>query len=263
LVSAWLLGRIAQRQQRPADSGLLHGLATLTFIWGAAWWFGGGLLEATTVPDAYVASAAILFLTLSTVLMDVVGQRLRFALLSAPLWGLLPALAVLAIFQVAEINSPLQGGAWLVWPLALAAHVWMLRRHDATTAVKFYHAGGVWLLAFLAVAAVNGLLGLVDAAITLITAATLTVLAAVAGLVTLLAGRLPAPIGPRAALYRLGGAGPVLGAGVAALVLATLTQDGATTPVPIHSRAQPAGAGVGSGARRGAGLDRRRAQGSR
>ena len=230
LVSAWLLGRIAQRQQRPADSGLLHGLATLTFIWGAAWWFGGGLLEATTVPDAYVASAAILFLTLSTVLMDVVGQRLRFALLSAPLWGLLPALAVLAIFQVAEINSPLQGGAWLVWPLALAAHVWMLRRHDATTAVKFYHAGGVWLLAFLAVAAVNGLLGLVDAAITLITAATLTVLAAVAGLVTLLAGRLPAPIGPRAALYRLGGAGPVMGAGVATLVLATLTQTGATTP---------------------------------
>jgi hypothetical protein len=230
LVSAWLLERMAQRGQRSADSGLLLGLATLTFIWGAAWWFGGGLLEATTVPDLYIASATILFLTLSTVLMDVVGQRLRFALFSAPLWGLLPALAVLALFQVAEISSPLQGGAWLVWPLALAAHVWMLRRHDGVAVVKFYHAGGVWLLAFLAVAATNGLLGLVDAAITLITAATLSVLAAVAGLVTLLAGRLPAPIGPRAALYRLGGAGPVLGAGVAALVLATLTQDGATTP---------------------------------
>lgn len=230
LVSAWLLGRLAQREQRAADSGLLHGLATLTFLWGAAWWFGGGLLEATTVPAAYVASAAILFLTLSTVLLDLIGQRLRVALFSAPLWGLLPSLAVLALFQVGEINSPLQGGAWLVWPLALAAHVWMLRRHDATPVVKFYHAGGVWLLAFLAVAATNGLLGLVDAAITLITAATLTVLAAVAGGVTMFAGRLPPPIGPRAALYRLGGAGPVLGAGVAALVLATLTQDAATTP---------------------------------
>ena len=230
LVSAWLLGRMAQRQQRPAVGGLLNGLATLTFIWGAAWWFGGGLLETTTVPDAYVASAAILFLTLSTVVMDVIGQRLRFALFSAPLWGLLPALAVLAILQVGEINSPLQGGAWLVWPLALAAHVWMLRRHDGVAMVKFYHAGGVWLLAYLAVAATNGLLGLVDAAITLITAATLTVLAAVSGLVTLLAGRLPAPIGPRAALYRLWGAGPVLGAGVAALASATLTQDGAMTP---------------------------------
>jgi uncharacterized membrane protein len=230
MASAWLLERIVQREPRPAGSGLLHVLAMLTFVWGAAWWFGGGLLEATTVADGYVASAAVLFLALSTVLMDAIGQRLRFTPLSAPLWLLLPALAVLAIIQVGEINSPLQGGAWLVWPLALAAHVWMLRRYDGVAAVKFYHAGGVWLVAFLAVAATNGVLGLVNAAITLTTAATLSVLAAVAGAATVLAGHLPAPIGARAALYRLWGAAPVLGVNIAALVLATLTQDGAMTP---------------------------------
>lgn len=231
LVSAWLLRWLAQREQRPVKDSLLDALVVLTFIWGGAWWFGGGLLEATTLPVTYVASASILFLTLSTVLMDVIGQRLRFPLLTAPLWGLLPALAVLAIVQVGEISSPLQGGAWAVWPLALAAHLWMLRRHDSAKATTPYHAGGVWLLAFLAVAATNGLLGLVDAGITLITAATLTVLAVVAGVATMLVRFLPAPMGLRAALYRLWGAGPVLLVGAVGLVLATLTQNGAMTPL--------------------------------
>ncbi len=230
LVSAWLLQRIAQREPQSTNSGLLRGLATLSFLWGAAWWFGCGLLEATTLPAGFIASGAILFLSLSMVLMDRIGQRLGSGLFSAPLWLLLPALAVLALLQVREISSPLQGGAWLVWPLALAAHVWMLRRHDGAAAVSPYHAGGVWLLAFLAVAATNGLLGVVNAAITLITAATLTVLAGVVGGATALAGRLPAPIGSRAALYRLWGAGPVLLVNLTLLVLATLTQDGAMTP---------------------------------
>lgn len=231
LATAWLLGRMAQRGERPAQSTLLRGLSVATFIWGAMWWFGGGLLEATTLPDSYVASAAIAFLAISTVLMDGIGQRLRFALLSTPLWGLLPALAVLAIVQVEEINSPLQGGAWLVWPLALAAHLWMLRRFDSVRAVAPYHAGGVWLLAFLAVAATNGLLGLVDAAITLLTGASLTVLAGVAGAATMLVSRLPTPLRARAALYRLWGAGPVLLVSAIGTLLAASTQSGAMTPL--------------------------------
>lgn len=90
-------------------------------------------------------------------------------------------------------------------------------------------------------------IGLVDANVTLITATTLTVLAAVASVATMLVRRLSAPIGPRAALYRLWGAGPVLLVGSVGLVLATLTQDGAMTPlayIPVFNPLALAAAAV-------------------
>ncbi len=239
MISAWLLWRMAQQEQWLAHNSLLRAASRLIFLWGAAWWFGGGLLEATTVPTLYVVSTMVVFLTLSTVLMDWIGRRLAFAPLSAPLWGLLPALAALALLQTWEIDSPLQGAAWLAWPLALAAHGWMLHRNREARFVAIYHAGGVWLATYLAVAAVNGALVQGGAGATLTASAILALLALIIWFVTAFAGRLPAPVGPYAHTYRLWGAGSVVGVGVLALLRANLAVGGANDWLPFAPLLNP------------------------
>lgn len=239
MISAWLLWRMAQQEQWLAHNGLLRAASFLIFLWGATWWFGGGLVEATTAPTLYVASTMVVFLTLSTVLMDWIGRRLTFAPLRAPLWGLLPALAALALLQTWEVDSPWQGGAWLAWPLALAAHGWMLHRNGGARFVAIYHAGGVWLATYLAVAAVNGALLQASAGATLMASAILALLALIIWFVTAFAGRLPAPVGPYAHTYRLWGAGPVVGVGVLALLRANLAVDGANGWLPFAPLLNP------------------------
>ena len=241
LVSSYFVQRMADAPERTPNTDLLKLVAVLAFAWGAAWWFGGGIVEATTVPDSYVVSAVLLFVTASCVAMALIGGRLRFALLAAPLWGLLPVIAVLALLQPWEIDSPLQGGAWLAWPLALASHGWMVRRNDGKPGIDIYHAGGVWLVAYLAAVGASGLLTQAGAGDTLIAASTLLMLAGVVWVMAMFAGRLPAPIGNNAATYLVYGAGPVALAGIVYLLYASVRFDGAMTRLPYLPLLNPLG----------------------
>ncbi|MFN3332201.1 MAG: DUF2339 domain-containing protein, partial [Caldilinea sp.] len=197
-----------------------------------AWWFGGGAREATTVPEGFVISALVLFLTLSTAVIALIGWRLAFGWLELPLRGLLPLLLLLAVMHRWEIDSPLEGGAWLAWPLALLAHVWMLRRNEGWQPVAVYHAGGVWLATYLAAAASNGLLGALGAGETWMASAVFMLLAAVIGGVTAFAPRLPAPFNHHVRAYRGGGVGLVAVLGALLLLLANFMADGALRGLP-------------------------------
>ncbi len=240
LVSSYFLRRMADAEGAQ-NAGLWKLATVLSFVWGAAWWFGGGIVEATTVPDSYVVSAVLLFMTASSVAMALVGARLRFALLVAPLWGLLPAMAVLALLQPWEIDSPLQGGAWLAWPLALAAHLWMVRRNDGKPGIDLYHAGGVWLVAYLAAVGARGLLAQADAGASSQAAAVLFVLAAAVWGLAAFAKRLPAPVGNNAFVYQIFGAGPVALAGIVYLLYASLVVDGSLIRLPYLPLLNPMG----------------------
>ncbi len=127
--------------------------------WGLLWWFGTGLWQITAAPlDGYTATTAILFLALSGVLGEWLGRRTRWAILRAPLHLLLPVLPLLALWQTVDAAQPLAGGGWYAWPLALAAHLWLLHRRDRSFSVPtplqsrwtaLQHAGTLWLIAAL------------------------------------------------------------------------------------------------------------------
>ncbi len=244
LASSCILQRMAERPERTQNAGLWKLMSVIAFVWGAVWWFGGGTVEATTVPDSYVVSAVLLFVTASCVAMAVAGGRLRFALLAMPLWGLLPAMAVLALLQPWEIDSPLEGGAWLAWPLALAAHGWMVRRNDGKPGIEFYHAGGIWLVAYLAAVGVSGLLAQAGASASVRGAAVLFVLAGLVWVLAAFASRLPAPIGSNVPAYQVTGAGPVAAAGILYLLYASVRFDGSMARLPYVPLLNPMGLAV-------------------
>jgi len=232
MASAYFFTRPAFATAGAARASIWRALAVLSLTWGFAWWFGGGALEATTVRAGFVVSALVLFFTLSTVVMALIGWRLAFGWLEVPLRGLLPLLLVLAVVHRWEIDSPLEGGAWLAWPLALLAHVWMLRRNESWRPVAVYHAAGLWLATYLAAAAANGWLGASDAGETWQVAAVFTVLAAVIAGVTTFAPRLPAPFARHVQAYRGGGVGLVVVIGALLLLMTNFTQDGALHGLP-------------------------------
>ncbi len=232
MASAYFLTRPAADESGAVRGGAWRALAVFSLVWGVAWWFGGGVLEATTVPKGFVISALVLFLTFSTVIMALIGGRLAFGWLELPLRGLLPLLLVLAVVHRWEIDSPLEGGAWLAWLLALLAHVWVLQRNEGWRPVAVYHAAGVWLVTYLAAAAANGLLGAIDAGETWQVSVVFTILAGVIAGVTAFAPRLPAPFNHHVLPYRVGGGGLVVVIGGLLLLVANFMEDGALRGLP-------------------------------
>jgi uncharacterized membrane protein len=127
-------------------------LAPLFFIWGFAWWLGGGVREIGDFSSGSGQWAWLLALFAATAVvsewlrLQLPWPRLRFAALS-----LLPLLILQALVMGLAEPHPLFGWAALGWPLAFAAHYWLLRRYDADTGawLRFWHAIGFWLIVYL------------------------------------------------------------------------------------------------------------------
>ncbi|ROZ76136.1 DUF2339 domain-containing protein [Ramlibacter sp. WS9] len=76
-----------------------------------------------------------------------------WAIAATPAWAVLPLLLMGAIYGATSMNHVFEAGGWVVWPVLLALHFVMLRRLDSGTPAGWWpwvHAGGVWLLVFLA-----------------------------------------------------------------------------------------------------------------
>ncbi|MCS6828290.1 MAG: DUF2339 domain-containing protein [Caldilinea sp.] len=232
---------LTQEPFRSDNRALWKTLAALAFVWGLGWWYGGGLLEATMAPNRFVVSTIVLFLTISTTTMALAGRRLAFSWLEMPGWMLSPALLLFAFLHPYEIDSPLQGAAWLAWPLALVAHFGLLRLNQGRPGLTFHHAAGVWLIAYLVAAGVNGLLRQVGAEETVALSAVLGSLALLIAGTTKFVGRMPAPIGSCSRAYRLWGLGPVVAAGSLLLLWANLTLEGGVRWLPFLPLLNPLG----------------------
>jgi len=145
----WYLAR-----NREALRAWERGLAALAFWWGLLWWTGGGLAELERQVSArYESDGALLFFAGSAVAFGWLRTRLDWRLAVYPALALLPLMALLAGADVAWMwkMHPLAALGALTWPLAFAAHIWLLRHFEAPDlpVLDPLHAGGVWLLAAL------------------------------------------------------------------------------------------------------------------
>jgi uncharacterized membrane protein len=110
----------------------VYRLAALAlFLWGAAWWLGGGLLESLDRPNRFSASHAfLLFLTASTGGGTWLGKRLGWSLLRGSAAVFLPFLALIGLHNFWVNQHALFGLGWLAWLLAWAGQIWLLRDMD-------------------------------------------------------------------------------------------------------------------------------------
>lgn len=147
LFCAWLLQRWRHELQ-PAE----RWLASALFAWGVVWWVFGGLHEIDRhVRPALERNAALAFFTGSCLAFSELARRLRWPLARYPALALLPLMGLIALGTVAQDAHPFAHLGYLVWPLALAAHLLLLRWHEPVGKrwCEWLHAGGLWLLAAL------------------------------------------------------------------------------------------------------------------
>jgi uncharacterized membrane protein len=147
LFCAWQLER-RREEIHPGERWAGH----LLFGWGVAWWLAGGLHEIHRhVRHAFHVQAALLFVTGSALGFDRLERRLDWTAARFVALGLLPLMVLAAMASAVRDAHPLAQLGALVWPLAFAAHLYILRWHDAAGSrqVEWLHAGGLWLLAAL------------------------------------------------------------------------------------------------------------------
>jgi len=148
LFSGWYL-----KQQRARLSQEAAYVATALFCWGVLWWFGAGFDEITAYVRTrplelrlYRFHIVVLFVTASCALFSVLRRRLNWDEALYPVMALLPLIYALALGDATRAAHPLEYFGYIVWPLALAAHLWLLHRHEGEMPhVHWWHAAGVWL----------------------------------------------------------------------------------------------------------------------
>ncbi|MEP6702215.1 MAG: DUF2339 domain-containing protein [Betaproteobacteria bacterium] len=129
-------------------------LSRIVFVWGALWWLALGYTEIDRlVPDRWLASVSLLFLAGSAIAFSIASRALAWPIARWPALLLLPFMWVIAVIAP---GHPSTGAGWIAWPVVLAVHYWMLRRHDddqwgryARHWLEGVHAGTLLLIAFL------------------------------------------------------------------------------------------------------------------
>lgn len=127
--------------------------ARLLFVWGALWWFGGGLLEIHRhAPAAWGWHPHLLFFAGSCAAFGWLWRRLDWEMARYAALAILPLMAVV-VFGLFDRpfahRHPFAHHAYLGWALAFGVHLWLLRSHEGRDDawIDGFHAAGFWLLA--------------------------------------------------------------------------------------------------------------------
>ena len=138
-LAGWLTGWLYHRYRDQLDSDFAPPdiLSTSTSFWAAAWWLLGGLhlIWQGILPHDYLPAATLAWSSLLFAASQWLAQRLDWAGLrrTTHLHTLVVLLTLLGAIRVAVVGDthPLDWGGWVVWPVALAIHFWILhRQHD-------------------------------------------------------------------------------------------------------------------------------------
>jgi uncharacterized membrane protein len=146
LFSAWYIKR--RRAQLTEHEGIA---AIALFCWGSAWWLGAGLLEIhERVAFVYRLHASLLFIIASCAAFSVLNRRIEWLEARYAALALLPLMVMAAIVETDRAAHPFAYFGFITWPVAFAANLWIMRRHEETRYIGGWHAAGIWLLAALA-----------------------------------------------------------------------------------------------------------------
>ena len=229
--SSWYVERNRERLR-----GWEPALAVAIFAWALLWWIGGAAHEIDVhVGGAYQTRAGLLFAAGSCLAFSWLWKALSWRLALYPASALLPAMVALALADAADLEHPLAHLGAVAWPVAFAAHLWLLRRHDEpqNRYIGFMHAGQLWLFAALAswqlawtiddALQASGVWGMIAWGI---------VPGLLLGLLATRAERLPWPVRGRLVTYALLGAAPLAIFLWAWILVANATSDGNASPLP-------------------------------
>jgi len=127
-------------------------LSTILMIWGALWWYGGGVHELTRhVDPGYRSHAILVFFAVSSLAFSLLARMANWPAVRW-LWLLLyPAIVAQLWRDLSEGHHPFAGIGALAWFAALVSHFWLLGRHenDHRPLTEWLHAAGLWLVALL------------------------------------------------------------------------------------------------------------------
>jgi uncharacterized membrane protein len=125
-------------------------VALVLTAWGALWWFAGGTHEILRYVDwTYRTQVALAFFAVSSVGFSHVAAAARWPSGRYLALALYPAIVVQLALDVVRGAHPFAHLGLAAWPVAFAAHFWLLHRHrkDAPVLVEGLHAAGTWLVA--------------------------------------------------------------------------------------------------------------------
>lgn len=151
LLSGWWLFR-----NRQASAPHEAYWDSIVMLWGVAWWLVGGLAEIHSYAANVEAGADLGLAAFTVAALCALAGRLGWPLLLRVAAVLLPLSALLALTAAQRFGHPMIQGAWLGWPLLLAAGWWLLWRLESAAddllreVLAGLHAASVWLLALLA-----------------------------------------------------------------------------------------------------------------
>jgi uncharacterized membrane protein len=126
------------------------------FIWGALWWFGGGIFEI----ERHVAAkeswnAELIFFAGSCAAFASLWKRCDWFMARYAALALLPLMVVTLFGMMADnVRHPFAYYGYVGWGIAFAVHLVILRMHESQHAgakwLDGWHAAGFWVFAIMA-----------------------------------------------------------------------------------------------------------------
>jgi uncharacterized membrane protein len=146
LFCAWYLRR---RRDRVSEAERLA--AFVLFGWGVLWWYGAGANEINDhVMFRYYVHAVLIFVVISCALFSILHTSFEWREARYAALALLPLMVILAAVDAVQAAHPFEFLGYLGWPLAFGAHLWLLQRHEKEGKfLRWWHSGGLWLVAAL------------------------------------------------------------------------------------------------------------------
>ena len=131
------------------------GAAVVLLLWGVGWWLGAGgmeIVDRSTGDDA--AHSLTLFLAASAALLTISASHFNWTAARRVTYAYLPLLLPGAVLALLEAGHVLHGAGATAWLVALAVHLFVLRRHETNgnraVLALWHYLGGLFVAAVVA-----------------------------------------------------------------------------------------------------------------